>query len=161
VPRWPKGYRPPPKPAVFDPYLAIDIALREISLQPPEPEWPPPPLSRAPSATPSQPKASEAEPEAVQHNESPEPQAEPEPKARVELTPEERRHFELMNGIGSLRAEMQAKDEQPVRKFDAYVDLSQRLDHLGRQYEDLRSYLGAPRRIVRDAEGRAVGSVVD
>src|SRR5262249_28717505 len=154
----PKGYKPPPKPAVFDPYLSIDIALQELQQQPQELDWRTAfQATPRPQPTPSPQAEQSAEPEAEVAREEREPPAAP----QVERTAEERRHFELMNGIGSLRAEMQERDEQPVRKFDAYVDLSQRLDHLGRQYEDLRNFLGAPRRIVRDAEGRAVGSVVD
>src|SRR5262245_60282964 len=152
VPPWPRGYKPPPRPQAFDPWLAIDIALREINQQQPQ-DWPPPPsaISRAPAAT-TQAQPTPSEPEIVDAQER-EPEHERRPEQRhVELSPEDRRNFELLNGIGSLLREefQQAKEDDQARhsRRDPMIDFSQRLDQLGRQYEDLRSFLGAPRRIV-------------
>src|SRR5262245_44987715 len=111
VPGNPNGRRPPPKgridpfnPKTFDAYLAMAIVMQEQAAWQQEPAWPP--LSQA-QATPS-PRAEQAQstPEAEPQAEAVHNEPEPPAAARVELTAEERRHFELLNHLGSLRAEM-------------------------------------------------------
>jgi len=155
VPGNPNNRRPPSKPAVFDPWEAIAAAMREqVLFQQQQPEWPPPSLSRTPSAPSAQEQPTTPGEAETVHNE-PEPPAAP----RVELTVEDRRHFELIEHIQSLAGDVASLQEQQSTRY-ANV-LSDQINQLAQRQADLEQRLTAPRRIVRDETGRAVGSVID
>ena len=61
--------------------------------------------------------------------------------------------------IRSLDEAVREKEDQQQRY--AWADLSDRMDRMAQRQDELTKLIGAPKRIVRDAKGRAVGSIID
>jgi hypothetical protein len=101
--------------------------------------------------------ASEAAPVEPEYSEPPAepPQREPPPPP----TPDEIRHADLIEHIRSLSGDVQSWHEQQSNRY-ANV-LSDQIDQLARRTSELEQRLTAPRRIVRDERGKAIGSVID